>query len=139
VGLGITVPFYSGGATRSAVREAVALRDARLSEYDGAHRQAERDTSTAYQSVVTGAARIRAYKQAVTSSRSALEASQTGLEIGTRSAIDVLNAQQQRFRAERDYDHSRYEYLLAILRLKAAAGHLTASDLSEIDALLAPS
>jgi outer membrane protein len=88
---------------------------------------------------MSGAARIRAYKQAVTSSRSALEASQTGLQIGTRTAVDVLNAQQQRYQAQRDYDHSRYEYLLSILRLKAATGHLAPSDLSEIDALLAPS
>ena len=139
VGVGVTVPFYSGGATQSAVREAVATREARLAEYDGAHRQAERNTSTAYQSVMSGAARIRAYRQAVTSSRSALEASQTGLQIGTRTAVDVLNAQQQRYQAQRDYDHSRYEYLLSILRLKAAAGHLAPSDLSEIDALLAPS
>ena len=135
-GIGITVPLYSGGATRSAVREAVAVRDQRLSEYDGAQRLAERNASTAYQSVMIGAARIRAYKQAVVSSRSALEASQTGLEIGTRSAIDVLNAQQQRFRAERDYDRSRYDYLLAILRLKVTGGRLMQRDLEEIDGLL---
>lgn len=136
VTLGVTLPIYSGGATRSAIRSAEALRDQRMAEYDGAQRLVERDTRSAFKSVATGAARTRAYKQALASSRSAVEASQVGLEIGTRSTIDLLNAQQQRFHAERDYDRARYDYLLAILRLKQTAGSLDLHDLSEIDALL---
>src|SRR6202008_1574359 len=88
------------------------------------------------QGVVTGAARVRALKQAVASSASELDASETGLSIGTRSAIDVLNAQQQRYAAERDYEQSRYDYLLSVLKLKAAAGRLDVKDLMEIDTLL---
>jgi outer membrane protein len=136
VTIGLSVPLYSGGAVRSAVRSAKALRDERLSEYDGAQRLVERNTRSAFKGVLTGAARTRAYQRAVASSRSALEASQTGLEIGTRSAIDVLDAQQQRYRAERDYQRSRYDYLMAILRLKAAAGSLNERDLADVDALL---
>ncbi|MDB5968856.1 MAG: hypothetical protein JWQ90_1306 [Hydrocarboniphaga sp.] len=136
VTVGLSVPLYSGGSVRSAVRAAEALRDQRLSEYDGAQRLVERNTRSAFKGVLTGAARTRAYQRAVASSRSALEASQTGLEIGTRSAIDVLDAQQQRYRAERDYERSRYDYLLSILKLKAAAGSLSQHDLAEVDALL---
>lgn len=136
VGIGVRLPLFSGGAVRADVKQAQALRGQRLAEYDGALRAVERNTRNAYQAIVTGVARIQAFKQAVASSNSALDASQTGLEIGTRSAIDVLNAQQQKFTAERNYDRSRYDYLLAVLRLKAFAGQLSLTDLQEVDALL---
>jgi outer membrane protein len=105
-------------------------------QLDAQERLVERNTRDAYQGVVTGAARVKAFRQAVVSSRTALDASETGLEVGTRTAVDVLNAQQQLYAAERDYLQSRYDYLLSVLRLKAAAGRLTAVDLQEIDALL---
>lgn len=136
VGIGVRLPLFSGGAVRADVKQAQALRGQRLAEYDGALRAVERNTRNAYQAIVTGVARIQAFKQAVASSNSALDASQTGLEIGTRSAIDVLNAQQQKYTAERNYDRSRYDYLLAVLRLKAFAGQLSLTDLQEVDALL---
>ena len=70
------------------------------------------------------------------SNTTALEASEVGLEVGARTAVDVLNAQLELYRAQRDYSRSRYDYLLNILRLKNAAGQLTRKDLLEIDALL---
>jgi outer membrane protein len=135
-GVGVKLPLFTGGSLQADVRESVATRGQREAEYEGAQRQAERAIRTAYQSVVIGAARVRAYAQAMTSSRSAFDANKTGLQIGTRSAIDVLNAQQQRYDAERNYAQSRYDYLLSVLRLKFAAGTLLPKDLSEIDALL---
>ncbi|MEQ1440000.1 TolC family outer membrane protein [Fontimonas sp. SYSU GA230001] len=136
VTLGVTLPLFAGGATQSAVRQSIATRDQRTAELEGARRQVERSTRDAYQGVVTGAARVRAFKQAVVSSTTALEASETGLEVGTRTAVDVLNAQQQLYAARRNYDQSRYDYLLSVLRLKAAAGSLAPSDLAELDRLL---
>lgn len=132
----LSIPIFSGGLTQSNVRQAIATREQRDAERDGSARLVERNTRDAYQGVVTGAARVKAFKQAVISSRTALEASETGLEVGTRTAVDVLNAQQQLYAAERDYLQSRYDYLLSVLRLKAAAGRLTGNDLQEIDQLL---
>jgi len=136
-GLTVTVPLFSGGATQAEVRQSVATREQRQAEFEGERRQVERDTRNAYQGVVTGAARVLALKNAMASSRSALQASETGLSIGTRSAVDVLNAQQQGYAAERDYLQSRYDYLQSVLQLKAAAGRLSVQDFAEIDALLA--
>ncbi|MDD3762442.1 MAG: TolC family outer membrane protein [Nevskiales bacterium] len=136
IGIGVTLPLFSGGAVRSQVRQAVATREQRQAQVEGAQRAVERSTRDAYQGVVTGAAQVRAYKQAVVSSQTALEASETGLEVGARTAVDVLNAQQQLYAAQRNYLQSRYNYLLAVLRLKAAAGRLTPTDLGEIDKLL---
>ena len=132
----VTLPIFSGGLTRSNVRQAVATREQRDAQREATARLVERNTRDAYQGVVTGAARVKAFKQAVVSSRTALEASETGLEVGTRTAVDVLNAQQQLYAAERDFLQSRYDYLLSVLRLKAAAGRLSAADLQEIDRLL---
>ncbi|MGH8443263.1 MAG: TolC family protein, partial [Nevskiaceae bacterium] len=89
-----------------------------------------------YQGVVAGVSRVKALKQAVVSNTTALEASEVGLEVGARTAVDVLNAQRELYRAQRDYARSRYDYLLNILRLKQAAGQLGAKDLNEIDTLL---
>lgn len=135
----LNVPIFSGGATQSGVRVARAAQGQRQAEYDDAVRTAERNAGDAYQGVLTGISTIKAFKAAVTSTRTALEASEVGLHVGTRTAIDVLNAQQQLYAAESNYAKSRYDYLLAVLQLKAAAGRLQQADLAEIDALLVPS
>lgn len=136
VGVQVTLPIFSGGLTQSRVRQAEAVHDQRVSERVGAERSVERQTRDAYLAVMAGAARVKALKQAVVSSTTALDASQTGLEVGTRTAVDVLNAQSALYSAQRDYARARYDYLLAVLRLKAAAGSLDAGDLDEIDSLL---
>lgn len=136
VGIGVTLPIFAGGATQSLVRQAQATLSQREAEREGSQRFVERTTRDAYQAVLTNASRVKAFKQAVLSSTTALEASEMGLEVGTRTAVDVLNAQQQLYLAQRTYFLSRYDYLLSVLRLKNAAGKLGARDLMEIDALL---
>lgn len=136
IALTLNLPLFSGLATQSRVRQALSTRDQREAEYEGAQRLVERQTRDAYLGVLSGAARVSALKQAVLSATTALEAAQTGLEVGTRTFIDVLNAQQQLSAAQRDYSRSRYDYLLAMLRLKAAAGRLGQADLAEVDRLL---
>ena len=132
----LTIPIFSGGATQSGVRSAIAVQNQRLAEYENTVRTAERNAGDAYQGVLTGISSVKAFKAAVTSTRTALEASEVGLQVGTRTAIDVLNAQQQLYAAESNYAKSRYDYLTAVLQLKAAAGRLKEADLAEIDRLL---
>lgn len=139
VALQFSLPLFAGGAIASQVREATANREQAASQELGTLRFVERTTRDAYQGVQTGSARVEAYRQAVRSSRTALEASQSGMRVGTRRMLDVLNAQQQLSAAERDYERARYDYLLNLLRLKAAAGQLDAGDLDGVDALLADS
>ncbi|SEQ05764.1 outer membrane protein [Solimonas aquatica] len=135
-GLNFKLPLLAGGGINAEVRQNRALRDQRQAEYEGALREAESSIRKAYSALAIGASRMRAYKQALASSSSALDAADTGLSIGTRSALDVLNARQQRYEAERKYEQSRYDYLLAALRLKSAAGALRVDDLARIDGLL---
>ncbi len=132
----LNVPIFAGGATQAGVSAARGTRDQRAAEYEGKKREVERTTRNAYQGVVAGVSRVAAYKQAVVSNTTALEASEVGLEVGARTAVDVLNAQRELYRAQRDYSRSRYDYLLNILRLKQAGGQLGPKDVEEIDTLL---
>jgi len=135
-GLQVNVPIFAGGSTQAGVNAAKGLHEQRLAELEARRRAVERTTRNAYQGVIAGVSRVKALKQAVVSNTTALEASEVGLEVGARTAVDVLNAQRELYRAQRDYARSRYDYLLNILRLKQAAGQLTRKDLDEIDALL---
>lgn len=136
VGVRVDVPLFSGGLVRSRTSAAQSVEEQRRSELTGRQRAVARQTRDAYLGVLSGSARVRALKQAVISNQTALAASETGLEVGTRTTVDVLNAQSLLFSAQRDYARARYDYLLAILTLKAAAGRLGESDLGEIDRLL---
>ncbi|HUP93008.1 MAG TPA: TolC family outer membrane protein [Solimonas sp.] len=138
-GIQVNVPIFAGGATQSQVRQARATREQRITELEGRRRLVERQTRDAYQGVLASAARVKALKQAVLSNTTAMDASETGLQVGARTAVDVLNAQQLLYVAQRNYYRSRYDYLLAVLRLKAAAGKLGVDDLAEIDRLLVQS
>lgn len=134
--LQLTVPLFAGGTTQANVRASRAILEQRRAEQEGARRQVERNVKNAYQGVITGVARVKALKQAVVSNITALEAAEVGLEVGARTAVDVLDAQRELYRAQRDYARARYDYLLNVLRLKSAAGQLSGKDLNEIDSLL---
>jgi outer membrane protein len=136
VGLELNVPIFAGGSTQAGVNAAKGTLQQRRAELEGRQRSVERATRNTYQGVIAGVSRVKALKQAVLSNNTALEASEVGLEVGARTAVDVLNAQRELYRAQRDYARSRYDYLLNILRLKQSAGQLTRKDLAEIDALL---
>ena len=82
---------------------------------------------------------MRALDQARVSTRSALEATEAGFEVGTRTIVDVLNAQRELFNAERDYEQARNAYLVNTLRLRQAAGTLTEADLERVNDLLGES
>jgi outer membrane protein len=118
------------------VREQVYLHRAERERLEGAVRKAERDTRDAYLGVIAERARVSALKQSVKSNMTALEATEAGFEVGTRTTVDVLDARRRLFEAQRDYARSRYDYLINIVRLKSAAGVLAPADLESINALL---
>ena len=136
VGLQFNLPIYSGGALRSRDREAVALADKARNDVDFARRRAAFDARQAYLGVTAGIAQVKALDAALASSTLALESNQTGMEVGVRINIDVLNAQSQVFATRRDLARARYDTVLAQLRLKAAAGTLGEEDVKALNDLL---
>ena len=136
IGVQVSVPLYSGGFTSSKVREGIALADKAENDLDFARRSAAQSARQAYFGVTSGLAQVRALRAAEFSSQSALDSNKLGYQVGVRTNIDVLNAQQQLYSTQRDLARARYDTLLNGLRLKSAAGTLVEADLAGINALL---
>ena len=137
VGVELNWAIYQGGLVNSRVREAVANQEKARQDLAAAMRDASLQARQAWLNLDSGAARVKALEQAVTSSRAQLDSTRLGLEVGVRTNLDLLNAEQQMLSAQRDLAAARYAYLLSALTLKAAAGTLSAADLAAIDAMLA--
>lgn len=131
--LQFSMPLFSGGRTSSRVREAVYLHRASREQLQRVSRETERQTRDAFLSVESEISRVNALAQAVESSRTALEATEAGFEVGTRTIVDVLNSQRSLYIAITNYEQARYTYIGNVLRLKLAAGNLRIQDLEEID------
>lgn len=136
IGIQVQVPIFSGGVTSSRVRQQVYTHRATRQKLEGSLRAAERATRDAYLGVIAEKARVKALQQSVTSNQTALEATEAGFEVGTRTTVDVLDARRRLFEAQRDHARSRYDYLINVVRLKSAAGVLAPQDLSSINGLL---
>ena len=138
VGVTLQVPIYNGGRIGAERNQAEAnLRSAQNSLLLTS-RQVSQQTRTAYLDVISGISQVKAFEQALQSSNVALEATQAGFEVGTRTSVDVLVSLQETFRAQRDYASSRYDYLINNIVLKQAAGILTEEDLIDINRRLTP-
>jgi len=136
--LRLDLPLYSGGAIsadrRRAAQDFNAAREERI--------QLSRDTVTSTRSlhmtVVSDVSRVAARRQSIVSTRSALDATQAGYEVGTRNVVDVLNAQNALVNAQRDYANSRYDYINNMMLLKEQAGLLSPEDVNNLDSYLVP-
>lgn len=136
VQLVLTVPLYEGGAVSSRTREARLLLDATSEDLDDVQRAAVRETQNAFRAVLAGIQEVEAFGQALVSAESALQATQAGFEVGTRTIVDVLIAEQRYYQAQRDNSVARHNYILAHLRLKSSAGMLSSDDLRTVNQLL---
>ena len=136
VGLTLSIPIFSGFATQSNVRSALAQRDATADAVEQTRRSIERSTRNAYQGLVAGISEVEARRLALVSAQSAYDASQVGLEVGTRTVLDVLNNQRTLFSAEQAYAQAKYNFLQSRLLLEQAAGTLEISDVEDVNRLL---
>jgi outer membrane protein len=136
IGLQLAIPLYQGGIVNSRVREALANEDKARQDLENARRSAELAARQGYLGVTSSIAQVRALEAAVVSNQSSLDSTVLGQQVGVRTQVDVLNAQQLLFSARRDLAQARYNYILSLLRLTAAAGELDEEDLQRINAWL---
>jgi len=134
IGITFNVPIYSGGAIQSSVRQAqnrfvLASQDLRQT-----HRGVVRTTRNAYNTVIATISGIRAFEQSVLSASKALEATEAGFEVGTRTIVDVLNSTRNLYNAKRNLSSTRYAYIQNVLLLKRAGGTITDKDITAINA-----
>ena len=132
-GVQLALPIYQGGAISSRVREAIAGEDRARQDLETARRTAEFTARQAFLGITNGMAQVRALEAALTSTESQLASTRLGQEVGVRTQVDILNAQQQLFSARRDLAQSKYTYVMSLLRLEAAIGELTEEDVLAVN------
>ncbi|MBS93180.1 MAG: type I secretion protein TolC [Chromatiales bacterium] len=132
----LRVPIYSGGGVSSEVQEQVYLHRASRENFEKVARETERETRDAYLGVIAEIARVQALARSEESNMIALEATEAGYEVGTRTAVDVLDARRSLFLAQTQYARAKYDYLINVIKLKDAAGTLSADDIGELDSWL---
>ncbi|HYE34169.1 TolC family outer membrane protein [Methylocaldum sp.] len=138
IGMQVNVPMFAGGGVNSRVRQARHEYEAAQENLDGVRRSIKRQVKDAYRGILSSISQVEALQAAVVSSQSAVEASEAGLEVGTRTMVDVLTEQRNLFRAKRDYARARYDYIVNSLALKQAASTLSPEDLALVNHWLRP-
>jgi len=138
IGLQMNLPIYQGGVVNSRTRESRALFESAQAQVEGQQRATKRQMRDTYRRVTADIALVNALSQALVSTRAALDAAEASYDVGTRTIVDVLNAQREVFRAKRDYARARYDYLLNTLLMKQAAGTLSGQDVALVSSYLQP-
>ena len=133
IGLSVKLPLYSGGAISAQRRKAYADLDQTKDILALTTRTTKQLIRSYHIALLTSIQQVAARKQAIISNESALEAIQAGYSVGTRTVVDVLNAQRGLYAAQRDYANSRYDYILSLLKLKQAAGTLNPGDIENLN------
>ncbi len=137
-GVTLSVPIFTGGAVSANRRRTAQEFNASREERINLTRNTVTNTRSLHMTVMSDVSRVAARKQSIVSSRSALDATEAGYEVGTRNVVDVLNAQNTLFSAQRDYANSRYDYVLSMMRLKETAGLLSPEDIIALDSYMEP-
>lgn len=134
--LQLTVPIFSGGGVMARTREAEYQYEQTRQNLEAQNRSVQRQVSAAFLNVNASISRVKALAQALISNESALAASEAGLEVGTRTTVDVLVTRRSVYAAKRDHSRARYDYVINHLRLLEAAGSLNMADLEEVNGTL---
>lgn len=138
VGVQLNLPIFEGGAIHSRTKQAGYEFQREKENLIKVKRTVTLQVRNAYRGVVSSLSRVKALKATVKSSESALEATEAGFEVGTRTMVDVLSEQRNLYRSKRDFARSRYDYLINGIKLKEAAGSLSEEDLAQVNKFLIP-
>ncbi|SKA54524.1 outer membrane channel protein TolC [Enterovibrio nigricans] len=138
-GINFSMPLYSGGSIDAGVKQAQFNYVAASEALEGTYRTTVKDVRAFYNNINASIGALKAYEQTVVSQRSALEATEAGFEVGTRTIVDVLDSTRGLYDANRNLSDARYDYILSVLQLRQAVGTLSEQDLVEINnGLVAP-
>ena len=138
IGLQLSVPLYAGGYVNSTVRQAVAAQERAREALEAARRDLGVRVHQEFRGMTEGVLRVKALEQAVRSAEQAVLSNQKSFQAGSRTTVDVLNAQQQKTTAQRDLAQARYLYLVSRLRLQALAGDDRQASVVQVNSALVP-
>lgn len=132
VGISMNLPLFTGFSVQNRIKETLLLEEQARNNQEAAQRSVELATRQAFLVSQSQLAQVTALEAALASSQLSLEATQLGYRVGVRVNLDVLNAQTQLYTAQRDLARARYDVLLNNLKLRQAAGRLSAEDVARI-------
>ena len=138
IGLQLSVPLYAGGYVSSTVRQAVAAQERAREALEATRRDLGVRVQSEFRGMTEGVLRVQALEQAVRSAEQAVLSNQKSFQAGSRTMVDVLNAQQQKTTAQRDLAQARYLYLVSRLRLQALAGEDRQASIAQVNSALVP-
>ncbi|EEX66113.1 outer membrane channel protein TolC [Vibrio metoecus] len=134
IGVNLSVPLYTGGNTTSQTKQAEFAYVAASQDLEAAYRSVVKDVRAYNNNINASIGALRAYEQAVISAKSALEATEAGFDVGTRTIVDVLDATRRLYDANKNLSNARYDYILSVLQLRQAVGTLSEQDIMDVNA-----
>ncbi|BCZ99486.1 TPA: outer membrane channel protein TolC [Vibrio cholerae] len=134
IGVNLSVPLYTGGNTTSLTKQAEFAYVASSQDLEAAYRSVVKDVRAYNNNINASIGALRAYEQAVISAKSALEATEAGFDVGTRTIVDVLDATRRLYDANKNLSNARYDYILSVLQLRQAIGTLSEQDVMDVNA-----
>ncbi|EGR2508307.1 outer membrane channel protein TolC [Vibrio cholerae] len=134
IGVNLKVPLYTGGKTTSLTKQAEFAYVAASQDLEAAYRSVVKDVRAYNNNINASIGALRAYEQAVISAKSALEATEAGFDVGTRTIVDVLDATRRLYDANKNLSNARYDYILSVLQLRQAIGTLSEQDVMDVNA-----
>lgn len=134
IGVNLSVPLYTGGNTTSLTKQAKFAYVAASQDLEAAYRSVVKDVRAYNNNINASIGALRAYEQAVISAKSALEATEAGFDVGTRTIVDVLDATRRLYDANKNLSNARYDYILSVLQLRQAIGTLSEQDVMDVNA-----
>lgn len=132
-GINLKLPLYTGGRVTSEVKQAQYSYVSASEQLEEDYRSVVKDVRAFYNNINASIGALRAYQQSVISAKSALEATEAGFDVGTRTIVDVLDATRRLYDANRQLANARYDYILNQLRLKQAVGSLNEQDVLDVN------
>jgi outer membrane protein/protease secretion system outer membrane protein len=136
IGLQLNIPIYSGGYVNSTIRQAVAEQTRAEETLEALRRDLGVRVHKEYRGVTEGILRVRALEQAARSADQMMKSTQMSLKAGSRTQLDVLNAQQQYTLALRDLAQARMVFLLSKVRLASLVGDDALTSVEQVNASL---
>ncbi|CAM2944127.1 outer membrane channel protein TolC [Vibrio mytili] len=138
VGVNLAVPLYTGGNVTSQTKQAEYAYVAASENLEAQYRSVVKDVRAQNNNINASIGALKAYEQSVVSAKSALEATEAGFDVGTRTIVDVLDATRRLYDANKNLSDARYNYIISRLQLRQAVGTLNEQDILDVDAGLKP-
>ena len=136
IGLQLNVPLFSGGYVNSTIRQAVAEQTRAEETLEALRRDLGVRVHKEFRGVSEGVMRVRALEQAVRSADQMMKSTQMSFKAGSRTQLDVLNAQQQYTMALRDLAQARFVYLMSKVKLASLAGDDAVASVDDVNGSL---